>query len=95
VGRGRAQEVTSDEAFLSWGWRVPFLLSAVLIGVGLFVRLRLYESPAFQRVKDTGTEAPMPILDVLRRHPREVLLAMGMRDLAGGRVGRTGAGSPR
>ena len=73
------QETTSDEAFLSWGWRVPFLLSAILIGVGLFVRLRLYESPAFQRVKDTGTEAPMPIMDVLRKYPREVLLAMGMR----------------
>src|SRR5512133_2111721 len=73
------QETTSEEAFLSWGWRVPFLLSAVLIAVGLFVRLRLYESPAFQRVKDTGTEAPMPILDVLRKYPREVLLAMGMR----------------
>jgi MFS transporter, MHS family, shikimate and dehydroshikimate transport protein len=73
------QEATSDEAFLSWGWRIPFLLSAVLIAVGLFVRLRLYESPAFQRVKDTGTEAPMPILDVLRKYPREVLLAMGMR----------------
>jgi hypothetical protein len=42
-------------------------------------RLRLYESPAFQRIKDTGTEAPMPILDVLRKYPREVLLAMGMR----------------
>jgi MFS family permease len=73
------QEATSDEAFLSWGWRIPFLLSAVLVGVGLFVRLRLYESPAFQRVKDTGTEAPMPIMDVLRKYPREVLLAMGMR----------------
>jgi MHS family shikimate/dehydroshikimate transporter-like MFS transporter len=73
------QEVTSDEAFLSWSRRVPFLLSAVLIAVGLFVRLRLYESPAFQRVKETKTEAPMPILDVLRKYPREVLLAMGMR----------------
>jgi metabolite-proton symporter len=73
------QEVTSDEAFLSWGWRVPFLLSSILIVIGMFVRLRLYESPAFQRVKDTGTEAPMPILDVLRKYPREVLLAMGMR----------------
>jgi MFS transporter, MHS family, shikimate and dehydroshikimate transport protein len=73
------QQTTSDEAFLSWGWRVPFLLSAILVGVGLFVRLRLYESPAFQRVKETRTEAPMPILDVLRKYPREVLLAMGMR----------------
>ena len=73
------QQTTSDEAFLAWGWRIPFLLSAILVGVGLFVRLRLYESPAFQRVKETRTEAPMPILDVLRKYPREVLLAMGMR----------------
>jgi MFS transporter, MHS family, shikimate and dehydroshikimate transport protein len=73
------QQTTSDAAFLSWGWRIPFLLSVVLIAIGLFVRLRLYESPAFQRVKETQTEAPMPILDVLRKYPREVLLAMGMR----------------
>jgi MFS family permease len=73
------QQTTSDAAFLAWGWRVPFLLSAVLIAVGLFVRLKLYESPAFQRVKETRTEAPMPILDVIRKYPREVLLAMGMR----------------
>jgi MFS family permease len=62
------QQTTSDEAFLSWGWRIPFLLSVVLIAIGLFVRLRLYESPAFQRVKETRTEAPMPILDVLRKY---------------------------
>jgi MFS transporter, MHS family, shikimate and dehydroshikimate transport protein len=73
------QGLTSEQQFLSWGWRVPFLLSIVLVGVGLFVRLRLMESPAFQRVKDTETQAPMPILDVLRKYPREVLLAMGMR----------------
>lgn len=73
------QQTTSDAAFLSWGWRIPFLLSVVLIAIGLFVRLRLYESPAFQRVKETQTEAPMPIMDVLRKYPREVLLAMGMR----------------
>jgi MFS transporter, MHS family, shikimate and dehydroshikimate transport protein len=73
------QGLTSEQQFLSWGWRVPFLLSIVLVGVGLFVRLRLMESPAFQRVKDTQTQAPMPILDVLRKYPREVLLAMGMR----------------
>jgi MHS family shikimate/dehydroshikimate transporter-like MFS transporter len=73
------QQTTSDAAFLAWGWRVPFLLSVVLIAIGLFVRLRLYESPAFQRVKETRTEASMPILDVIRKYPREVLLAMGMR----------------
>jgi MFS transporter, MHS family, shikimate and dehydroshikimate transport protein len=69
------QQTTSDAAFLSWGWRIPFLLSVVLIAIGLFVCLRLYESPAFQRVKETQTEAPMPIMDVLRKYPREVLLA--------------------
>src|ERR671914_2703706 len=48
-----------------WGWRVPFLLSIVLVGVGLFIRLRIMETPAFRQVKEAGTEAPMPILDVL------------------------------
>src|SRR3712207_4320466 len=63
----------------AWGWRVPFLLSIVLVGVGLFIRLRIMETPAFTQVKESGTEAPMPILDVLRTHPKNVLLAMGMR----------------
>jgi len=63
----------------SWGWRVPFLFSLVLVGVGLFIRLRIMETPAFLQVKETHTEAPMPILDVLRTYPKNVLLAMGMR----------------
>jgi MFS transporter, MHS family, shikimate and dehydroshikimate transport protein len=73
------QATTSEAAFLSWGWRIPFLISAVLVGVGLFIRLRIMESPAFQRVKETKTEAPKPIVDVVRKYPREVLVAMGMR----------------
>jgi MFS transporter, MHS family, shikimate and dehydroshikimate transport protein len=73
------QSITNDQQFLSWGWRIPFLLSIVLVAVGLFIRLRIMESPAFQRVKETRTEAPMPILDVLRKYPKQVLLAMGMR----------------
>jgi MFS transporter, MHS family, shikimate and dehydroshikimate transport protein len=73
------QSVTTDAQFLSWGWRIPFLLSIVLVVVGLFIRLRIMESPAFQRVKETRTEAPTPILDVLRKYPKQVLLAMGMR----------------
>jgi MHS family shikimate/dehydroshikimate transporter-like MFS transporter len=63
----------------SWGWRVPFLLSFILVGVGLFIRLRIMETPAFTQVKESHTEAPMPILDVLRTYPKNVLLAMGMR----------------
>ncbi|MDF2701485.1 MAG: major facilitator superfamily 1 [Rubrobacteraceae bacterium] len=68
-----------EAQFLAWGWRIPFLLSIILIGVGLFIRLRIMESPAFMRVQESGTEARMPILDVLRTYPKNVLLAMGMR----------------
>jgi len=68
--------VTSESAFLSWGWRVPFLLSGVLVLVGLWIRLSVAESPMFSEVKATETTAKAPIHDVLRRYPRQVLLAM-------------------
>ena len=65
--------------FLAWGWRVPFLISIVLVGVGLVIRLKILETPAFTRMKATRTEARMPIVEVLRRYPKQVLLAMGAR----------------
>src|SRR5215211_1434956 len=68
-----------NEQFLAWGWRVPFLLSIILIGVGLFVRTRLLETPAFSEVQESHTEAQMPIMDVLRNYPKNVLLAIGAR----------------
>jgi len=68
-----------EEQLLSWGWRAPFLLSLILVGVGLFIRLRIHETPAFSHVKATGQEAQMPILDAIRAHPRNILLAMGAR----------------
>jgi MHS family shikimate/dehydroshikimate transporter-like MFS transporter len=71
-----ATSATLPEA---WGWRVPFLLSIVLIGVGLFIRLRILETPAFRQVQESHTEAQMPIIDVVRTYPKNVLLAMGMR----------------
>jgi len=73
------QSATTEAAFLSWGWRIPFLFSILLVGVGLFIRMRIMESPTFQQVKDTGTEAPKPIVDVIKTQPRDVLVAMGMR----------------
>ncbi len=73
------QARTSEAAFMAWGWRIPFLVSALLVGVGLFIRLKIMESPAFERVKETKTEAKKPIVDVIRKYPREVLVAMGMR----------------
>src|SRR5215212_7094988 len=68
-----------NEQFLSWGWRIPFLLSIILVGVGLFIRLRLLETPAFREVEESDTEAQMPIMDVLRNYPKNVLLAIGVR----------------
>jgi MHS family shikimate/dehydroshikimate transporter-like MFS transporter len=71
--------ITSSALPESWGWRVPFLFSIVLVGVGLFIRLRIMETPAFRQVQETNTEADMPIIDVVRTYPKNVLLAMGMR----------------
>ncbi|MFI1517792.1 MFS transporter [Kitasatospora cineracea] len=75
--------VQSDAAFLSWGWRVPFLLSAVLVMVGLWIRLAVDESPLFKAAlaaaeQRTEPERP-PLVAVLRDHWRDVLVAMGAR----------------
>ncbi len=74
-----AVSAISGDAFATWGWRIPFLLSIFLIGVGLFIRLNIYESPAFSRVRESHTEARMPIVDVLRIYPKNVLLGVGSR----------------
>jgi MHS family shikimate/dehydroshikimate transporter-like MFS transporter len=71
-------QTMAEADFLSWGWRLPFLLSAILIGIGLFIRLRLEETPIFSEVKRTGVSR-MPVLEVITKHPREVLLAIGMK----------------
>ena len=63
----------SDEALLSWGWRVPFLFSAILLAVGLYVRLSITESPVFSQVSSSGTDR-VPLASVLRR-PRSLVLA--------------------
>jgi len=71
--------VTTNATFLSWGWRVPFLLSGVLVLVGLWIRLTITESPLFQEIEQEHTKARMPILAVLRVYPRSVLIALGAR----------------
>ena len=73
------QNMTSEEQFMAWGWRVPFLVSIVLVAVGLFVRLALAESPAFKEVKETKTEVDVPLAELVKTHKRDVLTAMGMR----------------
>jgi MHS family shikimate/dehydroshikimate transporter-like MFS transporter len=69
----------SQAQFLVWGWRIPFLLSVILVGVGLFIRLRIFESPIFARLKEVQGEAQQPLVEVVRSQARHVLLAMGMR----------------
>ncbi|WP_217630824.1 MFS transporter [Modestobacter sp. DSM 44400] len=72
-----------DEQFLSWGWRVPFLLSALLVIVGLVVRLKVAESPDFESIMKSGSQAKLPLLDAIKEHPKGILIA------AGARVGET------
>jgi len=71
--------VTTAEAFLAWGWRVPFLLSGLLVLVGLWIRLTIAESPLFRDVQVSQAKAAAPIVEVLRRYPKQVLLAIGAR----------------
>jgi MFS transporter, MHS family, shikimate and dehydroshikimate transport protein len=68
-----------DERFLSWGWRVPFLVSFLLIFVGIFIRLRIPESPEFERVKQSEEIAKRPVVDAVRTEWRSILLVIGMR----------------
>jgi metabolite-proton symporter len=68
----------SGSGFDSWGWRVPFLLSIVLVGVGMWVRLSVLESPLFARELEKGVET-QPIVEVIKRNPREILLSALLR----------------
>ena len=69
-----------EEAFLSWGWRVPFVLSAVLVVVGWYIRMRVAESPMFTKQLDEAEAPPkVPALDVLRERPRALVLGAGLR----------------
>ena len=69
----------SDDAFNSWGWRVPFLASLVLVAVGLVIRLKILETPMFSKVLEQGKTASAPVAEVIRRHWREILLSAGVR----------------
>jgi MFS family permease len=66
-----------DEDFVSWGWRVPFLASAGLVIVGLFIRLKVTESPAMAQLIETKKVAKLPLSEVLRKHPALIALGIG------------------
>jgi MFS family permease len=70
----------SEADFIAWGWRVPFLLSAVLVVVGWYIRNRVAETPAFQAQLDEAEIPPkLPAMDVFRERPRAILLGAGLR----------------
>ncbi len=69
----------SEAQFLAWGWRVPFLLGIVLLAISMFIRLRVLETPVFAAQLSTEKPKSLPILEVIRDYPRNVLLAMGAR----------------
>lgn len=69
----------SDEAFLSFGWRIPFILSIVLVITGLWIRFGIEETPSFKQVVETGNTVKVPILETLTKHWRAVLTTIGAK----------------
>jgi MFS family permease len=72
-----AAAISGEDGFLVWGWRIPFLLSAVLLIVGLFVRARVDETPVFREAATTQPSRP-PLVELLRNHPRSLALSIGV-----------------
>jgi MFS transporter, MHS family, shikimate and dehydroshikimate transport protein len=68
-----------DQQFMSWGWRIPFVASAALVVVGTFIRLRIDETPDFKRVLREGKVSRLPVLEAIRRHPKDLLIGLGAR----------------
>lgn len=66
--------VIPEQAFMQWGWRIPFIASAVLVIVGLYIRLKLHETPAFQKVLDKQKEVNIPFKEVLTKHTGQLIL---------------------
>jgi MFS family permease len=69
----------SGDQFLVWGWRIPFLISIVMVGIGLWIRLGILETPVFQKVLDEERVERVPVLRVLRRQPKQVVLTALLR----------------
>ncbi|MGA9007011.1 MAG: MFS transporter [Xanthobacteraceae bacterium] len=69
----------SGDQFLVWGWRIPFALSIILVGIGLWIRLGILETPVFQKLLDTKKIEKAPILEVIKKQPREIILSALLR----------------
>lgn len=73
----------TDAQFMAWGWRLAFMLSLVLVAVGMFIRLRVLETPEFARIKDSQHVAHVPLSEIARDYRRNVLLGWGARYIDG------------
>ena len=71
--------LAAPDAFKAWAWRIPFLASLVLVAIGLWVRLKVLETPMFAQLVEKRTVAKLPVLDVIRRYPREIVLSALLR----------------
>jgi metabolite-proton symporter len=69
----------SGDQFATWGWRIPFALSVVLVGIGLWIRLGIMETPVFQQLLDDKRIEPAPILEVIKQQPKEIILSALLR----------------
>ncbi len=79
TGMVKLMSSVSGDGFLTWGWRVPFLVSIVLVAIGLYVRLNVLESPDFEAVKQAQAVHPAPVREVIRRQPRAILTSAFIR----------------
>jgi MHS family shikimate/dehydroshikimate transporter-like MFS transporter len=68
-----------EQELMSWGWRVPFLISILLVGVGLYIRLSLVETPVFRQLKLRDKVATLPVIEILSRHRRPFFIAIGLK----------------
>ncbi|MGC2076548.1 MAG: MFS transporter [Xanthobacteraceae bacterium] len=69
----------AGDDFLTWGWRVPFALSIILVGIGLWIRLGIFETPVFQEILDKEKVEKAPVVEVIRKQPKEIILSALLR----------------
>ena len=79
IGIFAALSQVPDSDFLAWAWRIPFLISIVLVGVGLYIRLQLEETPAFREIEAKNEVATLPVVEILTRHRRSFFTAVGLK----------------
>ena len=73
----------TDQQFLDWGWRIAFLISGAMVGVGLYIRMNVAETPEFEAMKARNEALRMPFVDLIKRYPGNVLKGMGARYIDG------------